>query len=674
MAKVDELIIELKAKTDNIEAGMKRVESQMAKSTNAIKKQQADIQTAFAKTGTSIKNLAGVVGVGFGVNELRQFAVEAVKTSFRMESVANTLKAATGSAEAARAEFAFLKSETNRLGLNTLETAGAFARLTASARGTKFEGEGVREIFTAIATASSVLRLSSEDTSGAIRALEQMMSKGVVSMEELKLQLGDRLPGVMRLAAQAMKMPTDKLIELISAGKLATDDFLIPFSKAIVQDFAGGVEEASKSAQADINRLMNSFNDLQVALGNAITNSEPYKAGVKGLGNAFAFLAEKINIATGNLENLTDETMMNRVIELDKKISQLKFTDYAKQEKFGAAAPLFGGSNEKEIAQMQSELDQMNELRKKREVEALKLWAKNNPYKKDETKKGGGGGNTGDTKKAIKDAEKLADSLDDLQKQTSRDVYTHGMSELAAKLAEVDSLVEDLADKYGTKLTPAQEEQVQAIKDNITELDRLQQAQEDAEQMAQALGGAFSDAFEEGVLGAQSFGDVLDSLGKQIEKILFNQLVTQPLNDFFGGVAREGFGSIFGGMFGGGGDTSAADAGIADLYPLDGMRAGGGAVQKGGAYLVGEKRPEIFVPQTAGHIVPTTSGMGGGNTSVNVQVINNTGTQAEATVSRGSNGDIMVQLDRAMTAAAANPSSDFARLLGAYSNTSNTRR
>lgn len=667
MAKVDELIIELKAKTDNIEAGMKRVESQMAKSTNAIKKQQADIQTAFAKTGTSIKNLAGVVGVGFGVNELRQFAVEAVKTSFRMDAVANGLKAATGSAEAARAEFAFLKAETNRLGLSTLNSASAFARLTASAQGTSIQGQGVRDVFTAISEAASVLRLSTEDTDGVIRAFEQIISKGVVSSEELRLQLGDRLPGAMRLAAESMGMGTAEFQKMLANGEVLSDEFIPKFARRIREEFAGGITEASTSAQADINRLMNSFNDLQVALGNAITNSEPYKQGVKNLGDMFQYLADKINLATGNLKAMSAQALMKQLVDIDAEIQNLK------KEGTGLDSLILGAPaeqrNKKWIDKLKKDSE---EIQKQLEMVNTPPAAAKNPAAPPAPKPNATAKKSAD--KTIKDAEKLADSLDDLQKQTSRDVYTHGMSELAAKLAEVDSLVEDLADKYGTKLTPTQEEQVQAIKDNITELDRLQQAQEDAEQMAQALGGAFSDAFEEGVLGAQSFGDVLDSLGMQIQKILFNQLVTQPLNDFFGGVAREGFGSIFGGMFGGGGDTSAADAGIADLYPLDGMRAGGGAVKKGGAYLVGEKRPEIFVPQTAGHIVPTTSGMGGGNTSVNVQVINNTGTQAEATVSRSSNGDIMVQLDRAMTAAAANPSSDFARLLGAYSNTSNTRR
>lgn len=47
--------------------------------------------------------------------------------------------------------------------------------------------------------------------------------------------------------------------------------------------------------------------------------------------------------------------------------------------------------------------------------------------------------------------------------------------------------------------------------------------------------------------------------------------------------------------------------GFPDL-PLLGARAGGGPVHPGGAYLVGERGPELFVPGSAGNIVPGGAG------------------------------------------------------------------
>ena len=68
-----------------------------------------------------------------------------------------------------------------------------------------------------------------------------------------------------------------------------------------------------------------------------------------------------------------------------------------------------------------------------------------------------------------------------------------------------------------------------------------------------------------------------------------------------------GAGGVFAGLLGG----------------LDGARAEGGPVAKGGSFLVGEEGPEIFTPPSSGNIVPAGEtaamlGQGGGQTVVNV--------------------------------------------------------
>jgi lambda family phage tail tape measure protein len=66
-----------------------------------------------------------------------------------------------------------------------------------------------------------------------------------------------------------------------------------------------------------------------------------------------------------------------------------------------------------------------------------------------------------------------------------------------------------------------------------------------------------------------------------------------------------------GGLFGGG--DSSGDGGGGNIFStllgsiFGGGKAGGGDVSPGKAYLVGEKRPELFVPRSAGTIVPSVS-------------------------------------------------------------------
>jgi phage-related minor tail protein len=54
------------------------------------------------------------------------------------------------------------------------------------------------------------------------------------------------------------------------------------------------------------------------------------------------------------------------------------------------------------------------------------------------------------------------------------------------------------------------------------------------------------------------------------------------------------------------------------------MRAEGGPVNAGGAYMVGEKGPELFVPSSSGSIVPNgamgSSGGGSGGVTVNYNI------------------------------------------------------
>ncbi|MDO1560426.1 tape measure protein [Brevundimonas sp. 2R-24] len=61
---------------------------------------------------------------------------------------------------------------------------------------------------------------------------------------------------------------------------------------------------------------------------------------------------------------------------------------------------------------------------------------------------------------------------------------------------------------------------------------------------------------------------------------------------------------------GGGGWASAIAAVLGGGRGFRGFRANGGPVQAGSAYVVGEKRPELFVPNVSGKIVPRIDGMG----------------------------------------------------------------
>ena len=74
--------------------------------------------------------------------------------------------------------------------------------------------------------------------------------------------------------------------------------------------------------------------------------------------------------------------------------------------------------------------------------------------------------------------------------------------------------------------------------------------------------------------------------------------------------------AISAGSGGGGGLVQALAGAVGSAF--SGTRADGGAVSAGGAYLVGERGPELFRPATGGAIEPAGGG-GAVNVTVNVQ-------------------------------------------------------
>lgn len=87
-------------------------------------------------------------------------------------------------------------------------------------------------------------------------------------------------------------------------------------------------------------------------------------------------------------------------------------------------------------------------------------------------------------------------------------------------------------------------------------------------------------------------------------------------------LARAVLGAISGGGGGGSGGSGGGSSGLGEALAsalssaFSGARAEGGPVTGGGAYLVGERGPEVFRPAGAGAIEP----LGGGGINVTVQV------------------------------------------------------
>jgi tape measure domain-containing protein len=227
----------------------------MKKATEATTKLDGKI----SGIGTKLKGLVGGVAIGFGIKEI-------IDATTKFQSLENALNA-TGEGGGAK-NIKFLNEQIDRLGLNITAAYSGYKTFSGALMETNLAGEEGNKIFRQVSEAATVMGLSGEQSEGAFLALGQMMSKGTVSAEELRGQLGERIPGAFQIAAKAMGVTTEKLGDMMKKGEVVASEFLPKFGNELEKRFGKQAGTASNSLQSNLNRMWNEFERLKVQIGN----------------------------------------------------------------------------------------------------------------------------------------------------------------------------------------------------------------------------------------------------------------------------------------------------------------------------------------------------------------------------------------------------------------------
>ena len=213
------------------------------------------MENAFSATyqiGSAFRGLLGTFTLGAFTKSI--YAAGDALDQFRV-----TMEIAGGSAAAASREIDFIDQTSRGLGLNLREARDDFSKFAVSASLAGVTMGQTRDIFESVAMAMSVLGKSSEDQRLAFLALEQMMSKGVISSEELRRQLGERMPGAVNLMAQAVGVTTGELQKMLKAGELVSSEVLPKFAERVREVFGPGFEAATGRAGFNLRTLKAEF-------------------------------------------------------------------------------------------------------------------------------------------------------------------------------------------------------------------------------------------------------------------------------------------------------------------------------------------------------------------------------------------------------------------------------
>jgi tape measure domain-containing protein len=207
---------------------------------------------------------------------------------------------------------------------------------------------------------------------------------------------------------------------------------------------------------------------------------------------------------------------------------------------------------------------------------------------------------SGGGKAAEKEAKAIEKVVEQLKFKTEQLQRTNQQQELYEKLRAAGVSIDSQAGK-----------EIEAL---IGRYQNLEKAQEDAKDKQDEFNGAIdsfgkssASAFEDAILGAQSFGDALSGVFQDLQRQLLRRTVTDPLGGLLGDVLGAGSsssGGSGGGLLGG-------------LLAAVGLRAEGGPVSANKPYIVGERGPELIIPTASGTVIPNDMlGSGAGRSGV----------------------------------------------------------
>lgn len=162
------------------------------------------------------------------------------KMTMDFDRIKTSLTAVTGDAQLGAKQFEYLTNQSLRLGLNLQDVSKEYSGLFASAK-SMMNPEEIQDLFTSVTEYGKSVGTDPYRMKLGLVALQQMASKGKISAEELRRQLGESMPGAVQIFARALNMTDEQLFETMEKGKLLSKDVLPKVSK----EFAKAAREGN---------------------------------------------------------------------------------------------------------------------------------------------------------------------------------------------------------------------------------------------------------------------------------------------------------------------------------------------------------------------------------------------------------------------------------------------
>lgn len=226
----------------------------------------------------------------------------------------------------------FLATTARTYGQDLIALTQGYTGFTAAARQANVPIEDQEKIFEAVSKACATYGLSAERTGLVTLALSQMMSKGKISAEELRRQMGEHLPVAYMAMAKASGLTTAQFEKMMSQGQI--------LSKDILPKFADELNKAT--ANADFDNYITSWTKLKNEIALAVKGldlpskikpvidaiTELFKV---AMANIYSIIGAVAGLISGKFvkrfTNSVKDTMASVQTQYDKTTEELKEID-----------------------------------------------------------------------------------------------------------------------------------------------------------------------------------------------------------------------------------------------------------------------------------------------------------------------------------------------------------
>lgn len=573
--------------------------------------------------------------IGAQVGQLRQAAGATAEYAASLAKLRVALKGVTTDDNEYAKSLDLISKATKDFAIPQEILTKQFTKLQASVQGAGGNIEDTEVAFKGIVAAVRATGGSLQDVDSALTATAQVFSKGKVSAEELRQQIGERLPGAFSLFAASIGKTPQELDKALEDGKVSLQDFQT-FSEALFKRYGENAKMIASGPEAAGDRL-------QVALGNLNENLGALLAPIgASFQETFITIAKAINNATKALDKFfgaSDEARISKNTVLiqaaNKSLVEVRKQRAAMQKEIDEKGDVLGVRASR-IRDYDIEIEFVTKQRQKLRDE---INARTRP--KDIQRPtagtglpgitplvGGGGGSGGKTQALMGQAEfALRQRINEARAQELD--YARAIAEFDLKVFEINTkLVNDPLKQLDAfrKAEIVLDEQILKIDERrVKEAEKLDEAKvnalRNAFKEAQAIDKLIPKTTELQKLW-ESVGDTIaSSVGGALEDVLFN---AKSLQESLAGIFKSLASTLL--QFGTKSLFSAfgfADGGImSQSGPMDLKRyARGGVANSPQLAMFGEgSTPEAYVPLPDGRSIPVT--MRGAGSGVNVGAIN----------------------------------------------------